>query len=256
MIFGGQISIGGRMTGTPSRRRSLLVAMAALTAVSAVVLVVTPRVAGAAVTWSAMNSPMPANAVAGQGATLPSVSCPADGWCVAVGDYLASSASTYYDAALIESESGSSWSAMEALLPVGASATDPQASLNSVQCAAVGSCVAVGQYVDSSGATQALVETLGGGIWTPTELALPGDASTSGPAAFAQLTTLACPTAGWCVASGVYSQISGTEQAFMATDNGGSWSAASAPLPAPASGSQLLSAACPAAGSCVAAGTY
>jgi len=172
MIFGGQISIGGRMTGTPSRRRSLLVAMAALTAVSAVVLVVTPRVAGAAVTWSAMNSPMPANAVAGQGATLPSVSCPADGWCVAVGDYLASSASTYYDAALIESESGSSWSAMEALLPVGASATDPQASLNSVQCAAVGSCVAVGQYVDSSGATQALVETLGGGIWTRTIFAV------------------------------------------------------------------------------------
>lgn len=229
--------------------------MAALTAVSAVVLLMTPRVAGA-VTWSALNPPMPGNAVAGQGATLPSVSCPADGWCVAVGDYLASSTLTYYDAALIESESGGSWTATQALLPVGASTTDSQALLNSVQCAAVGSCVAVGHYVDSSGATQALVETLAGGIWTPNELTLPGDASTSGSAAFAQLTTLECPTGGWCVAVGVYSQTSGGEQAFVATDTGGSWSAAAVALPIPASGSQLLSASCPAVGSCVATGTY
>ena len=141
-------------------------------------------------------------------------------------------------------------------LPLGASATDPQASLNSVQCAAVGSCVAVGQYVDSSGATQALVETLSGGVWTPSELTLPGDASTSGSAAFALLSTVVCPTAGWCTALGVYSQSSGGEQAFLATDNAGSWSAATAPLPTPAAGSQLLSASCPAAGSCVATGTY
>jgi hypothetical protein len=80
--------------------------MAGLTAVGALVLVVTPRAAGASVTWSAMNPPMPGNAVAGQGATLPSVSCPAAGWCVAVGDYLASTATTYYDAGLIDAESG------------------------------------------------------------------------------------------------------------------------------------------------------
>jgi len=230
--------------------------MAALTAVSALVLVATPRVAGASVTWSAMNPPMPANAVAGQGATLPSTSCPADGWCVAVGDYLASSATTYYDAGLIEAESGGGWSATEALLPLGASATDPQALLTSVQCGAVGSCVAVGQYVDSTGATQALVETLSGGVWTPSELTLPGDASTSGSGAFAQLSTVVCPTAGWCAALGLYSQSSGGEQAFVATDNGGSWSAATAPLPTPAAGSQLLSASCPAVGSCMATGTY
>ena len=54
---------------------------------------------------------MPANAVAGQGVTFASTSCPADGWCIAVGDYLALTGSTYYEPGLIVSESGGTWSA-------------------------------------------------------------------------------------------------------------------------------------------------
>jgi hypothetical protein len=239
------------MITTPSRRRSI-VAAAALSVVTALVLVATPRVAGASPSWSAVNPTMPSDAVAGQGVSLLSASCPADGWCVAVGNYMASSGSTYYDAGLIDAQSGGTWSATEAPLPPGASGSDPQAILYAVQCPAVGTCVAVGEYTDSSGATQALVEQLSKGQWTPSELALPGDALTSGPSAFAQLSNVVCPASGSCEAYGLYTQGSGGEQALVTSDSGGSWSATALPATSPTT---LLSMSCPAVGSCVAAGT-
>jgi hypothetical protein len=239
------------MITTPSRRRSIVTA-AALTVVAALVLVATPRVADASVTWSAVNPPMPGNAVAAQGVSLPSASCPAAGWCVAVGNYVASLGTTDYDAGLIDVESGGTWSATQAPLPPGASASDPQAILFSVQCPAVGDCVAVGQYTDSSGASQALIEQLSNGVWTPSKLALPGDALTSGYDAFAQLSNVVCPTSGSCEADGLYTQGSGGEQALVASDTGGSWSASALPATSPTT---LLSMSCPAAGSCVAVGT-
>jgi hypothetical protein len=220
------------------------------------VIGVGPRAAGAAVTWTSANPPLPADSVTGAGVTLTAVSCPADGWCVAVGDYPALSGTTYYEAAVIETESGGSWNATEAPLPLSASPTGPQALLQSVQCAAVGACTAVGRYLDATGATQALVEQLSNGMWSPAALALPGDASASGSSAYAQLQTVACPTTGWCAAVGLYTQKSGAEQALVATSTGGPFTASTAPLPAIAVGSQFVSLACPAAGSCVAPGTY
>ena len=250
----GRMSIGGYMSSAQSRRRRFAASAALLTV--GLVIAVGPRAASAAVTWTQANPPLPANAVTGAGVTLTAASCPADGWCVAVGDYPALSGTTYYEAGVIETESGGAWNATEAPLPLSASPTGPQAVLQSVQCAAVGTCTAVGRYLDATGATQALVEQLSAGMWTPAALALPGDASATGPSAYAQLQTVACPTTGWCAAVGLYTQTSGTEQAFVATSTGGPFTAATAPLPAAAAGSQFVSLACPAAGSCVAPGTY
>jgi hypothetical protein len=230
--------------------------MAALLAMSAVLLVVSPRPAGAGISWSAANPPMPADAVAGQGLTLASTSCPADGWCIAVGNYLALAGTTYYQAGLIVSESGGTWNATEAPLPGDASASDPQAFLEGVSCTAVGSCVAVGRYLDASGATQGLVEQLSSGVWVPSGVALPGDAVATGTNAYAQLSAVDCPAAGSCTAVGLYSPSAGGEQALIDTQVGGSWTTAAAPLPVAASGSQFLSLDCAASGSCVAAGTY
>ena len=213
-----------------------------------------PRPAGASVSWSAANPTLPSNAVAGQGVTLTSTSCPADGWCVAVGDYPATNGIVTYEAAVILTESGNAWTATQAPLPAAA-APASQSLLASVQCPSVGTCVAVGQYLDTSGATQALTEQLSGGTWTPGTLPLPSGASTSGTSAYAQLTGVSCPSASWCVASGVYTQTSGTEVAMLG-GYFGSWLSVAAPLPGAASASQLLSISCPAVGFCVVPGTY
>jgi hypothetical protein len=237
-----------------TRRPTALATVAVLLAVSAVLIVANPRLAGASISWSAVNAPLPANAATGSGVTLLSASCPADGWCIAVGDYPAQTATTSYGAGLIDAESGGTWSALEAPLPPGASSSDPQALLESVSCVAVGTCVAVGRYLDSSGATQGLVEQLSNGAWSPSTALLPAGAATGGTTTYAELTKVSCPTS--CTAVGVYTQSAGTEQALVEDDSSGSWSASTAPLPAPASGSQFTGLSCPVAGSCVAVGTY
>ena len=116
--------------------------------------------------------------------------------------------------------------------------------------------MAVGRYLDSSGATQGLIEQLSNGAWAPSEVTLPAGSLTSGSSAYAELTSVSCPSAGSCTAVGLYTPSTGGEQALVDTLSGGTWTASAAPLPATASGSQFLSLACPSAGSCVAAGTY
>jgi len=247
--------LGAIMISAVTRRPTLVAAMAALLGVSALLVVASAPSANASISWSAVNPPLPANAVSGSGLTIASTSCPVDGWCVGVGNYPALTGTTYYSAGLIVSESGGTWSSAESPLPANA-AVDPQAFLQAVTCTGVGSCVAVGRYLDASGATQGLVEQLSNGVWAPSEVTPPSDAVTSGTSAYAQLSAVACPSAGWCTALGLYTQASGAEQAFVDTDLAGTWSAATAPVPAPATGSQFVALACPAIGSCVATGTY
>ncbi len=247
-------SLGDNMTNALTRRPTLVAAVAALVGASALLVVVGAGPASAGISWSAVNAPLPANAVAGQGLTLSSTACPADGWCVAVGDYLAQFGGTYYEAGLITTESGGTWSASQSPMPANA-ALDPQAFLQSVTCSAVGSCVAVGRYLDSSGATQGLVEQLSNGLWTPIESALPAGALIAGSNAYAQLSAVACPSAGSCTAAGLYSTSAGSEQAFVDTEVGGNWVPQAPALPVGATGSQFVALACPAVGSCVATGT-
>ena len=64
--------------------------------------------------------------------------------------------------------------------PPAGRVVDPQALLESVSCVAVGTCVAVGRYLDSSGATQGLVEQLSNGAWSPSTALLPAGAATGG----------------------------------------------------------------------------
>ncbi len=248
-------SLGDNMTNAVTRRPTFVAALAVLLGVSGLLVVTNAATATAGISWSAINAPLPANAVPGQGLTLASTSCPVDGWCVAVGDYLALTGTIYYEPGLIVTESGNTWSAIAAPLPANAAA-DPQGFLQSVRCSGAGTCVAVGRYLDSSGATQGLVEQLSNGAWTPSEVTLPAGSLTTGSSAYSQLTSVSCPSSGWCTAVGLYTPNTGGEQALVDTLWGGTWSTSAAPLPAPASGSQFLSLACPASGSCVAAGTY
>jgi hypothetical protein len=209
-------------------------------------------------TWTTTDLPLPAGADSGDSAELYGVSCAAQDACVATGDDVAAKG---YSRPFIETLSGGTWTAMWAPLPANAAPASPTATtgaaLDDVACPAAGSCVAVGNYTKSGGkAATALIDTLSGGTWTAAAAQLPTDAVAG---RFATLLGISCPAASDCVATGAYAQRSGPR--FLAeTLSAGKWTATAPPLPAGASGPQLTlalsSVACPAAGRCVAVGTY
>jgi len=75
----------------------------------------------------------------------------------------------------------------------------------------------LGNYVDASGTGKPLVETLTGGVWTPTSPALPSDVSVPSGAA---LVGVSCESAGTCVAIGQYFDTSFTLRPFVETRPG------------------------------------
>lgn len=236
-------------------RRKLVPAVALLGLTGAVFVVVGTSPAGA-VTFNAVSAPLPADAVAGQGMSLVSDSCPGDGWCVAVGNYPAQEAGVQYTAGLIVLESGGTSTALEAPLPANANASDPQALLTSVDCPQEGWCVAVGRYLDSTGATQGLIEQLTSDMWTPSTAPVPAASISSGFWDYTNLNAVSCPTVGWCAATGVYQPPSGYRQVLADTLSGGSWSATAPPVATIWAASQFLSLSCPSAGSCVGTAEY
>jgi hypothetical protein len=215
-------------------------------------------------TWASAGVPLPGDADWGKSAFLSQVACPAPGRCVAVGWYTDQDG---HGRAMIDTLSGGTWASAKAPLPAGAapravtSSTLPTALLV-VKCPAAGSCVAAGDYTDENGAGQGLIDTLSGGTWTAARAPLPGGAAAS-PTAY--LWALTCPARGACVAVGHYTGRQGQSQGLIESQSGGTWSPATASLPAGAAANQewsesqpigLSMAACPAAGTCVAGGSY
>jgi hypothetical protein len=114
--------------------------------------------------WTSIEAPKPGNAIASTqvGPSLFSVVCAAEGMCVSVGSYTDSGGNRQ---ALTENLSDGNWTDNEATLPANAattSTTGPAPYLSSAACPAVGACVAVGQYDDTSGAYQGLIEAQAG----------------------------------------------------------------------------------------------
>lgn len=202
-------------------------------------------------TWSSAGLPPPSVGLADPNPSLDGVSCPAAGTCVAAGLYDDQNSNTH---GMIETLSGGTWSPAEPPAPANA-APDPAAGLYSVACPAPGSCVAVGSYDDQQGIAQAMTETLAGGTWTAAEAPLPGPPP--GPDDFAALLSVSCPAPGNCVAVGYYGK-EGDFSALIETLSGGTWTPATAPLPAGEAdlGAELDGISCPAPGTCVAVGEY
>lgn len=121
--------------------------------------------------------------------------------------------------------------------------------LRSVACGSASSCVAVGDYTDSSGDGEGLLATLSGTTWKAATAPLPPGASPSG-----SLSSVACASASSCVAVGTYSG-----GALLETLSGTTWTPTVAPVPATAAASPnatLSSVSCASAASCVAVGQY
>jgi hypothetical protein len=201
--------------------------------------------------------PLPNGANTGSQETLNSTSCPAAGTCVAVGSYTDGSGHLQ---GLIETQSGGAWAAAEAKLttlsdPASAS---PAVSLDSVSCASVANCVAVGQYTDATGSLQGLIESDSGGTWTASTLNLTALANvTSNP--HAELVSVSCPASGYCVAVGGYTDAQGNE-GLIATLSGSGWTTTEAPVAGLQTASNpdvaLSQVSCGAAGSCAAVGSF
>src|ERR1019366_7747228 len=199
--------------------------------------------------WTSVQEPKPPNFTGWTGVTPATVTCPAVGACVAMGSYSATSLS---EVSFFETLSGGTWTPTTAPLP----ANSNDAIVTSLSCPSVSSCVAVG-YVDvaSPGTQLGLIETLSAGTWVPSTAPLPG--TTSSPP-YSNLTIVTCPTSGSCVATGWFTDSNNIQQGVLETLSGGTWSPATAPVPADATtwGATLSAVACPAANSCVVAGTY
>ena len=166
-------------------------------------------------TWSATAAPLgglsdPGSAPGYQNMRLPAVSCPAAGSCVAVGNYDDASG---LQQSLIETLSGGTWSATTAPLSnLSPAATgNPAIVFDALSCPASGSCVAIASYLDSSGGTDGLIETLSGGTWTATTAPLGGLTPGSASPPVVPLTALSCPATGSCVVIGDYDAASAQE---------------------------------------------
>jgi hypothetical protein len=202
----------------------------------------------------------PANAASNPRAALHWIACVAPDECVAVGSY------TNEDGrreAMIAQQQGGSWQPASGIeLPANAAAY-PESRLWSVACAAVGSCVALGEYSDgTTNREEAMVLTETDGQWGQArQPALPANAA---GAAKSFLDAVVCVVSGPCVADGRYTDSAGAEQAMVGEETGGLWSAASEiAAPADAAGNPAIgfgfapgSIACPAAGACAIVARY
>ena len=200
--------------------------------------------------WRAAQAPLPSDAnTSNPGAFLDGVTCPTTAFCVAGGGYTDMSGNF---PALVETWNGTAWTPTRAVLP--ANAGPANALLAGASCLSPTSCYVAGWYVDSSGHTQGLVETLGGTTWTPTEIASPSGAATNPVEYFLGMS---CPAVGTCYAAGNYNDSSGNGHPLVAALGGSNWNVS--PLPLPGSGntfSQLNSISCASASFCSAAGYY
>lgn len=199
--------------------------------------------------WSTAEAALPTGGIA---ATVSSVSCAAAGDCTAVGSYTEGS---FTQGLLLTQSSGSWGTGAEASLPTGGTG----ANLASVSCVSSGDCAAVGVYTDSAGNGQGLLLSKSGGTWdTGGEVGLPAGASSSSQDADAD--SVSCSSAGNCSAVGTYFDDADQQQGFLATEAGGSWSAAAQLTIVSGASSNpdvsLDSVSCAAAGNCGAGGTY
>ncbi len=155
------------------------------------------------------------------GDTLFDISCTSSTSCVAVGMYFAS-LSPPTESVLTEYYNGSSWSSNSPTSPSTAGSM-----LMGISCASSASstsCEAVGNYVDSSGVEQALVEAYNGSSWSEQTSVDSGSGQNA-------LTDVSCVSSNFCMATGEYAAdtITGVTGTLTEEYNGSSWSIVSSP---------------------------
>ncbi|HEY2202061.1 MAG TPA: hypothetical protein VGH56_09235, partial [Solirubrobacteraceae bacterium] len=206
--------------------------------------------------WAAgVEALLPANASSTPQPAFITVSCASAGNCAAVGNYRDSSG---HFQGLLQSESSGVWATgVEGSLPAGAGA-NPATSVESVSCASVGDCSAVGNYRDSSNNRQGVLWTESSGAWAAgVQASLPSGAPSQ---PFVFFSSVSCASAGDCSAVGGYVDGSGSFQGLLLTETAGVWAPGVEASPPADAGALpnvgLASVSCASEGNCAAVGTY
>lgn len=251
------------------QRRAILIAAVVLgsgflSAASATAGPSSPPARGAALsgTWgTAQEVPASGTLNTNGHADIDSVSCVSAGNCSAGGFYssgIAANGKTNSQA-MVVTETGGVWGPARAVPGAAALNVGGIAQVVSVSCSAPGDCGAGGFYTDASGNQQAFVVTEAGGTWH-TAREIPGTAALDLGTPGADVLSVSCATAGNCGAGGYYTDASGHQQAFIATETGGTWQTAhEAPGSAALNAggyAEIASVSCTAAGECSAGGYY
>jgi hypothetical protein len=208
--------------------------------------------------WSVSEPPLPGILRQGnKSETVSSVSCPAVGHCVAVGD----AASGPQNEPLVFTQRTRGWQETVPALPAGG-------TLDLVSCPSIGNCTAAGTYIDSSGNDQGLLLDESNGVWGPPSTAgLPPNGSVTTPIGLTpSIQGLSCWAPGNCAAVGLYGETYGSPQGWLLTETHGVWAqGVEARLPANASTREGLylypvfalgQVSCAPSGDCTAVGGY
>ena len=185
--------------------------------------------------WAIQTVTAPAYSV------LSGVSCATANSCTAVGESDISSTSGL---TLAEAWNGSSWVTQATPSPSGATIS----ALSAVSCTAT-ACIAVGHYMDSSGAQITLAEQWNGTSWAIQSTPNPTGATSS------TLSGVSCAAVNACTAVGYYVDSSGAQATLAEQWNGSAWAIQSTPNPTGATSSILSSVSCSAAAACIAVGS-
>ena len=201
--------------------------------------------------WVASTLPRPSDAAAAP--TFHGAACWGDRQCVATGTYRQRSAN---DGAVLWTLAGTRWTAARAPVPADA-ATNAAPFPFQVACGAAGHCAAYAGYTthrDGRDQDADLLWARSAGRWAATSAPVPADAD---PGTTGDIWAVTCAGAV-CAARGTY-DFGGNARPALWTLTGGTWSVASAPLPADAARVDLGSVeglACGPAGDCAASGLY
>jgi hypothetical protein len=145
--------------------------------------------------WTAEDAPVAAGVI-GPGFT--DVVCGGSSTCVLLGQYRDSDVGT---GSVMDVGVNGTWTPVSVVLPDGALDTNPK--LADAWCSDVGTCEVIGSYVDASGASQGLVETVAEGVPSAAQLPAPADANH----AFIGPMGVWCGASGQCVTTGQYENV-------------------------------------------------
>jgi hypothetical protein len=207
-------------------------------------------------TWrTAREAPGLAALNNGGKAQVYSVSCASSGNCSAGGYYTNRAGNSQ---AFVISQVRGTWRSAIEVPGSGKLNQRGNAEVNSVSCASAGNCTAGGSYRDHSHHQQAFTAREVSGRWrTAQELPGAGNLNAGGDAS---LNSVSCASPGNCSAGGQYVDHSKRGQAFVASEENGTWHAATE-VPGTSAlnqggGAFIRSVSCGSAGNCSAGGSY
>ena len=160
-----------------------------------------------------------------------SVSCPSPGNCLAGGQGAAQFDYEDNGDALMISQSAGKWGSAGPVPWISALEGDDSSGeaaswITTVDCASAGNCAIGGNYVDGNGDQHGFVADELNGVWG-NAIEVPGLAGLTETGGAPEVTSVSCGSAGDCAVGGGYTDGSGHQQAFVATEHAGVWGTAS-----------------------------